>query len=162
MNLPGSGNPGGPDYGSPMSRPTARNRLRLSPAAFASAGAVALAIASGCGSPSRAVPESPIAYAHIAGDFLTELQGDCETLAAATAAALRRAGVNEVRTRADRERGSVTGRTKSGERVAVRLRPIREGVVQMAVRWGTFGDEAASERLARELSPVPAEAPAPR
>ncbi|MGQ0628599.1 MAG: DUF3568 family protein [Phycisphaerales bacterium] len=116
-----------------------------------------------CDAPTRTVPDSPIAYAHIAGDFLTELRGECEPLATEIAAVLRRLDVGEVRARSDRDRGTVTGRLKNGERVSVRLRALRAGIVQAAIRWGTFGDETKSERLAREVSipSVPSTSSAP-
>lgn len=128
---------------------TATSRTRTFTGLLAPVFAAALV---GCSTTAPNIGPSPIAYASIAGDFITDLDGPCKPLAERAATALRSLGVTEVRSRVDGDRATITGKNAKGERVSIRLRTIKEPKVQAAIRWGVFGDEAASERLARELS----------
>ena len=100
-------------------------------------------------------PDTKEPYAFVGGDFSTDIDGEVQPVADAAAAALARRGFADSVVRSGPDRATVRTRGGGKDAVSVRLQKAGPGTTRATIRYGVFGDEVQSAKLADELRTRP-------
>ncbi|MBI5362849.1 MAG: DUF3568 family protein [Planctomycetes bacterium] len=90
-------------------------------------------------------------YAWFRGEFQANVDASPKAATAAAEKGLRDLDIKEVKASATDIDGRVTGRTALDKEVVITIQRLSESTSTVAIRVGTFGDEALSQKIFEKL-----------